>query len=270
MLFQKEPLVAIVGGGIAGLAAAWFLQHARISYVLLEENDYLGGLIQTSYVDGMTIEFGADGFITRKTEASDLVKQLGLQEELITLNETDERIYILSDGKLHPLPEGLQLLVPTRIWPFIKSKLLSRKGKFSVLLDIFAKSKVSADDESLASFVRRKFGDEMLKKLAEPLLAGVYNADSEKLIILATFPQYRELKEENGSLIRGMRSKTKNKKLEFNAKSQLISFKGGMSTLIDGLREKLDGNIILNASVVQIQNNGDYMKVKTSSGDECF
>ena len=224
----SEQHTIIIGGGIAGLAAAWYLQSDGIDYTLLEASERFGGLIHTQHKDNCIIEFGPDAFITRKPHAMDLVHELGIEDELIPVNDTPERIYVLSDGQLVPLPDGLRLLVPTNIPAFLTSPLMSIPGKLRVLMDTLIPPNLSDEDESLANFVVRRMGQEALDKLADPLLAGVYNAEMHKQSILATFPQYRALEKKHGSLIRGMSESQQN--VTPSNQHALVSFKNGMST----------------------------------------
>lgn len=256
-----EKHIAIIGGGIAGLSAAWYLQQAGIEYTLLEASERFGGLIHTVYENDCTIEFGPDAFITRKPWAMALAKELGIEDEIIPVNKTPERIYVLANGKLAPLPDGLGLLVPTNIPAFLESPLLSWGGKIRALMDYIIPADMSDEDESLANFVIRRMGDKVLDKLADPLLAGVYNAEMDKQSILATFPQYRALEKKYGSLIRGM-AETQAKSPPSD-KPALVSFRKGMGQLIDTLIENLTGNLRLNTAVETIESG---YKLRLSNG----
>jgi protoporphyrinogen/coproporphyrinogen III oxidase len=238
----------IIGGGLAGLAAAWYAQKAGIAYTLLEASPRFGGLIHTEQVGDYLIEYGPDAFITRKPWALQLAKELGLEAALIPVNKTRERIYVLVGQRLVPLPDGLGLLVPTKLMPFLRSSLLTWDAKLRVLLECFIPAKPDDADETLATFVTRRLGHQVLERLADPLLAGVYNAEMDKQSILATFPQYRALEKQYGSLIRGLRSSQKSSTED----SGLMSFKHGMGQLVDTLLDKLTGDLRLNARVEQI------------------
>lgn len=247
---KTETCVAIVGGGIAGLAAAWYLQQQGQRYVLLEASSRYGGLLHTERYDGHTIEYGPDAFITRKPWAWELAHELGLDREIIAVNDTPERIYVLANGQLVPLPEGLRLLVPTNIPAFLESPLLSWRGKLRLLMDQVLPPREGDDDEALADFIVRRMGAEALDRLADPLLAGVYNADMRRQSILATFPQYRALEKEHGSLIRGMIAAQETAPAP--DKPALMSFKGGVGQFVDALVNQLTGTLHLNTPVVSI------------------
>lgn len=256
--------VVIIGGGIAGLSAAWHLQQAGIAYTLLEQSPLFGGLVQTERVDELVIEHGPDAFITRKPAALELVHALGISDQLQTVNLTQERIYVLVKKRLVPLPEGLRLLVPTQMTPFLQSPILSWWGKLRLLMDLRIPPRKRDDDESLADFVRRRMGKEALDRLADPLLAGVFNADMERQSILATFPQYRQLERKYGSLIRGMRDMQSTTE---NDSPALLSLKGGMRTLIDALVEQLTGELIVEARVEKIEPANGRYQVTLDDGD---
>jgi oxygen-dependent protoporphyrinogen oxidase len=255
----------VVGGGIAGLSAAYYLQQQGGDYTLLEASDRFGGLVYTERVDSCLVEYGPDAFITRKPWALDLAKSLGLEDDLIPVNPTPERIYVLVNGRLVPLPDGLRLLVPTKLGPFLNSALLSPWGKLRVLLDQVISAKSDDADESLADFVRRRMGQEALERLADPLLGGVYNAEMERQSILATFPQYRQIEAKHGSLIRGMQAASQS--APKSETPPLLSFKGGMGQLVDKLVQSLSGDLCLNTSVERIASeNGNY-RLTLADGD---
>ena len=250
----------IIGGGIAGLAAAWYAQKVGIPYALLEASNRFGGLIHTERVDDTIIEYGPDAFITRKPWALQLVRELGLEDALIPVNKTPERIYVLIGQRLVPLPDGLGLLVPTKMLPFLRSPLLTWDAKLRLLLDWFIPAKTGDEDESLAEFITRRLGKQVLDRLADPLLAGVYNAEMDKQSILATFPQYRILEKQYGSLLRGMRSSQKSASED----SGLMSFQQGMGQLVDTLVSQLTGKLRLNTPVERIT---EGYRVHLASGE---
>lgn len=207
--------VIIVGGGISGLSAAWYLQQqARqtgmdIQYTVLEASDRWGGKILTEQVDGtaktsFVVEAGPDSFLTQKPWALQLARELGLSERLLGTNDQMRTVYVLHRGKPVALPDGVLLIVPTKFLPFAFSPLISPVGKVRMGLDFFIPAKRDDTDETLAEFVRRRLGNEALDKIAEPLMSGIYNAEADKQSILATFPRFRQLEREHGSLIRGM------------------------------------------------------------------
>ena len=204
-----QPHVAIIGGGITGLAAAYFLQEAArergrpVAITLLEASHRLGGKILTERVDGYCIEAGPDSFLTRKPWARLLAERLGLGDELVPIDPRHRRTFILKDGRLHPIPEGLFMFVPLSLGGLVRSRLFTPWGKARMALEPFV-PRGPAGDESIAAFVTRRVGREALERLAEPLLTGIYAGRAERLSILATFPQLKEAEQRHGSLWRGL------------------------------------------------------------------
>jgi oxygen-dependent protoporphyrinogen oxidase len=202
--------VLIIGGGITGLAAAYYLQETAgaagqtLSYTLLESSERLGGKIITERVDGFTIEGGPDCVIGQKPWAAELARRLGLGDQLMGTNEDRRKTFVLNHGRLTPLPDGVMLIVPTRITPFVTSTLISWPGKIRMGMDLFIPAHRGDDDESVADFVRRRLGKEALDKIAEPLMGGIHVSDPELQSLLGTFPRFRKLEKEHRSLILGM------------------------------------------------------------------
>lgn len=207
-----RPLeVAVVGAGIAGLAAAHALgERAAARGVALRLTIYdaalrPGGVIRTDRRGGFLLESGPDCFITDKPWGIDLCRRLGLGDELTGTNPDCRRAFVLSGRRLLPVPEGFSLMAPARLWPFVTTPTLSLAGRLRAGLDLLKPRGPAVADESLASFVRRRFGDEVLERLAQPLLAGIYNADPERLSLRATMPRFLELEREHRSVILGLR-----------------------------------------------------------------
>jgi oxygen-dependent protoporphyrinogen oxidase len=214
--------VAVLGGGIAGLAAAYTLARARqagalVEELLIEGRDRLGGLIRTEHLEGFVIEAGPDSFLAEKPEAAALARELGLGDSLIGSNDSQRRTYILHRGRLVPLPDGLMFLVPTRLWPMVTTPLLPLSSKLAMAAELFASplsgNSSQGSDESVASFVRRHFGEAMLENVADPLLAGVYGGDSGALSVRSVLPRFWEMERKHGSLtratLRAMRQRRK-------------------------------------------------------------
>ena len=199
--------IAIIGGGIAGLSAAFYLEKARqagaaLQWVLFEKSDRLGGVIQTERRDGFVLEAGPDSFLTAKPEAARLCQELGIGDELISSNDAERKTYILVKGKLVAIPQGLEFMVPTRVWPMATTPLFSFRTKLHMAAELFSTARKNAGDESVGDFVRRHFGQEMVDRVAEPLLAGVYGGNAEHLSIRAVLPRFAEMEREHGSLVR--------------------------------------------------------------------
>ena len=201
--------VVVVGGGISGLAAAYTLARARqagapIEESLIEARERLGGVIRTEHVEGFVIEAGPDSFLAEKPEAAALTRELGLGDSLLGSNDSERRTYILHRGRLVPLPDGLMLLVPTRLWPMVTTPLLPLGSKLAMAAEWFTSppGERQPTDESVASFVGRHFGAAMLENIADPLLAGVYGGDSGSLSVRSVLPRFWEMERKHGSLTR--------------------------------------------------------------------
>jgi oxygen-dependent protoporphyrinogen oxidase len=208
-LMQVQDVI-IIGGGITGLAAAYYLQEeARaasrpLRYTLIEREGRLGGKIATEHIGEFTIEGGPDCVISQKPWATDLARRLGLGDDLMGTNEERRKTFVLTRGRLTPLPDGVMLIIPTRITPFVTSPLISWPGKIRMGMDLFIPRRKGNADESVADFVRRRLGREALEKIAEPLMGGIHVSDPELQSLLGTFPRFRDLEMKHRSLILGM------------------------------------------------------------------
>jgi oxygen-dependent protoporphyrinogen oxidase len=196
----------VIGGGITGLAAARRLvkEHPDFETTLIERDTETGGKARTIHDDGFVVELGPESYIAAKEWMTELCRELGLADQLQTTRPENRGSMVLWDGRLHPTPEGLSGLVPTRIGPVFRSSLLSPVGKLRFMLDWIIPPRKDESDESLASFVSRRVGREAYERLIEPLMAGIYAGDGEKLSIAASFPQLRAAEREHGSLVRGV------------------------------------------------------------------
>jgi oxygen-dependent protoporphyrinogen oxidase len=243
--------VVIVGGGISGLATTYFLrERAReagvaIDCVLIESERRLGGKILTEHVDQFVIEGGPDSFLTQKPWALELCERLGLSDCLVGTNPERRKTYVLHKGTLRELPEGVMLVAPGRLMPFLRSRLLSPQAKLRMGLDLLIPPKRDEDDESLAVFMRRRLGREALERIAEPLLAGIYAGDVEQLSLQATFPQLREMERKHGSLTAGMlarkRETVKGRVAETQPnRTMFMTLRGGLGELISALVSQLN------------------------------
>jgi oxygen-dependent protoporphyrinogen oxidase len=274
--------VVIVGGGISGLSAAWYLQQAHqngmnIQCTVLEASDRWGGKILTEQVESSDIPFvieaGPDSFLTQKPWALQLARELGLTERLLGTNDHMRTVYVLHRGEPVALPDGVLLIVPTKFLPFALSPLISLPGKLRMGLDLVIPAKRNDQDETLAEFVRRRLGNEALNKIAEPLMSGIYNAEAEKQSIMATFPRFRQLEREHGSLIRGMLASRRQRVASSSdtKTSMFMSLQGGTQELVDALVQQLKGDLHLHTRVSAIEQTaeGKY-RVTTTSGDTLY
>ncbi len=255
------PHIVIIGGGITGLSTAYYLQKEaantgrRASYTLIEREGRLGGKIQTEHVDGFVIEGGPDSFLAQKPWATQLAREIGLGDRLIGTNDDQRKVFVLHKGRLVPLPDGVMLIVPTRFMPFALSPLISPLGKLRMAMDLFIPPKRDGEDETLADFIRRRLGAEALDKIAEPLMSGIHNAESERQSILATFPRFRAIEEKYGSLIRGMLAARRQRPGPpangSRPTSAFLTLRDGIGELVGALERALDGGTLLTGRSVE-------------------
>lgn len=244
--------IVIIGGGISGLAAAHRVKELNpaAEVTILEASDRLGGTIQTEHRDGFLIERGPDSFISEKPEGITLAKRLGLESQLIQTNEEYRRSFIVRDGRLRAVPEGFQLMAPSRMWPFITSNIFSIPGKMRMAADLILprKNANGSNDESLASFVRRRLGEEALVRMAQPMVGGIYTADPETLSLRATLPRFLEMEQKHRSLILAMLRQGREQKIGTSGArySLLVSFARGMQALVEALVTQINADLRVN------------------------
>ena len=250
---------AIIGGGIAGLAAAYELEKARkagaaVSYTLFESRDRLGGSLSSEIVDGLVLERGPDSFLTEKPAATELCRELGLAADLIPSNDANRKTHILVRNRLVPLPDGLMFLVPTKLIPTALTRLFSLPTKMRMALELLHPPRPSGlADESVASLVERHFGAEAVDRLADPLLSGIYGGDAAQLSARSVLPRLVEMESQYGSLTRGMLAAHRKMRAAAarNGHSQpsagpsparaiFTTLRGGLQQLIDALTAELD------------------------------
>lgn len=247
------PRIAVVGGGIAGLAAAHRLvelsrdRGRTIQLVLYEAGRKLGGTISTERSGGFVIEAGPDSFLTEKPEALRLCERIGATGRLIGTREEFRRTYVVRGNRLHALPEGFMLLAPTRFWPFVTTSLFSWPGKLRMALELLVPRRREEADESLAAFVTRRFGREALQRAAQPLVGGIYTADPERLSLAATMPRFIAMEREQRSLILAMWRQQRRAATAGTSGARwslFASFDQGMQTLVDLLAQRLPEGVV--------------------------
>lgn len=260
--------VVVVGGGIAGLATAYYAKKSGMDVTLIERDSRLGGKIITDTPQGFVIEGGPDSFITQKPAALQLCRELGIEAELIGTNDERRTIYILRHGKLMKMPDGLMLVVPTKFLPFARSGLISWRGKLRMAQDLFIKPRTDDGDESLASFMRRRLGQEALDVLGEPMMAGIHVSDAETLSLKASFPRFLEIERKYGSLTRGMIAARKNQPA---AKLPMfMTMKHGLQALVNTLENKLAANTLVGNGAKSIEKLGSEWVVTLDNGRKLF
>jgi len=240
--------IVVVGGGITGLSAAYAaLGRARelgirVSITVIERAVRFGGNLVTERVDGFLVDAGADSWVASKPDATALARELGLGGSLIGTNEKTRRFFIAHAGRLHPVPEGLVLGVPTRLAPLARTGLFSWRGKARMALEPFVPVRRygPGDDESIASFATRRLGEEAAERLVAPLLGGISGGEAADLSVRAAFPQLVAMEQEHGSLVQGMRAARRRRPATARDSSAFLSLEGGVSGLVEALRERLE------------------------------
>lgn len=250
---QVRPIpqrhIVVVGGGITGLTAAWTLtEEARqagisLSCTLLEESRSWGGKIRTKRIDDLVLEAGPDSFLSHKPWGVQLCERLGLGDRIVHTNEANKQTFVYSRGSLRELPEGLVMIVPTKLAPFVRSGIVSWGGVVRMGMDLFTPARQGGGDESMAAFFTRRLGAEAYERVVEPLMAGIYAGDGRQLSLRATFPRFLDMEREHGSLIRGIwrerRTARGGTKEDRPPHTMFVTLKGGLSELVDRLIERL-------------------------------
>lgn len=272
--------IAIIGGGISGLSAAFYLEKARVAgaeleYTLFESGQRLGGSMCSDWVDGCLVEAGPDSFLTEKPWAASLCKELGIADQLIGSNDAQRKTYILVNGKLVVMPDGLMFMVPTRLVPTALSPLFSWATKVRMARELLHPPRPMQDDESIAELVQRHFGAEVVDRLADPLLSGVYGGDAAKLSARAVLPRFVEMEEKYGSLSLAMLAA--HKKMAQAAHKQpprplFTSLKDGMQQMVDAIVARLEPDSIrLRSHVLRIYPESSGWRVAIEmNGDERY
>lgn len=268
--------VVIIGGGISGLATAHHLlelteqNKTQTDIILLEASLRPGGIVKTETRDGFLLEHGPDSFISEKPAALELAKRLGLESHLIQTNEQHRQSFVVRNRRLLPVPKGFHLMAPSRLLPFLKSPIFSWSGKLRIVMEMFRQREVSNGnvDESLASFVRRRFGREALERMAQPMIGGIYTADPEQLSLRATFPRFLDWEQQYGSVIRSLRRKPASalyeEAMEHDTSgarySLFLSFDRGMQLLTDELSRRLNDKMRLGCQVKRLELDREKLK----------
>jgi len=254
--------IVILGAGIAGLAAAWELQSRGLRPLVLEQQSRAGGVIVTERADGFVIDGGPDSILSQKLGALQLLRDLGLESRVIH-TQPPRTAFVLKAGRLVPLPEASFLGLPTRIGPFIRTPLFSWAGKLRMAMEAVAPPKGGVPDESIGAFMRRHFGEEAVRYLAEPLLAGIHAGDVEQLSVHALFPRLVEAERRSGSVLRSLLSTPAPR----STNGAFVSFPGGVRELVDALVKRLgDGVIEYGSAVTRIDGLSSPFTVTLSSG----
>lgn len=265
--------IVIIGGGITGLAAAFYVnraikeQHSAVEMTLIESNSRLGGKIKTDYMDDFVIEQGPDSFLARKKSAAQLVKDVGLEDQLVR-NRTGQS-YVLNDGRLYEIPKGTAMGIPISL-EALSTDLFSPLAKFRSAFDLVLPRSEQAGDQSVGNFFKRRLGKETVERLIEPLLSGIYAGELDKLSLMATFPQFYTMEQKRRSLMMGMRKSRAKQQQSAGEKSQgqFLTLTNGLQSLVNAIEARLPkGSIRKNCTVNGIEKNEQGYTVNLDSGE---
>ncbi|WP_442482013.1 protoporphyrinogen oxidase [Aeoliella sp. SH292] len=269
LIAGSKPPIAIVGGGISGLAAAHRLTELLPDWPikLFEASSRLGGVLHTEHAEGYLIEHSADNFLTRLPWAKELCERVGIAKELLPTEPSLRRALVVNRGQVVPVPEAFVLMSARKLWPVLTSPVLSAAGKLRLAMEAFVAKRTDSTDESVASFARRRLGREAFEQLVQPLVAGIYTADPELLSMQATLPQFVEMEQKFGSLWRGTRGQASG--TDSGAQySAFVAPRGGMGQLVDAIAERLPpGSVELNTAIERVQQtDSGAWQLQTTSG----
>ena len=254
--------VAIVGGGISGLSAAYYLAKAGVPCTLIEKDARLGGVIQTNHIQGCVVECGPDSFLAAKPAALSLIDEVGLASQVMGSNDHQRVTYVVKNGRLVRLPDGLMMVVPTKLWPLIASPLLGWGTKLRMGMEWFRRPSSPRTDRSVAEFLLDHYGRESVDYLAEPLLAGVYGGDVAMLSARSVLPRFVEMEAKYGSLTRGVLASLKQGS-NASGGSLFRTLKGGLADLVAALEASLLAKMErVHGAVETVERNGKGWRLR--------
>lgn len=272
--------VAVIGAGISGLAFAHRLKELaaensrEINLTVFDASSRAGGILETERRDGWVLEKGPDSFLSEKPAGISLCRRLGIDGELLSTSPVNRRSFVLRGGRLVPVPDGFYLMGPSRVWPLLKSPLFSPAGKIRILAERFIPMKKNHGEESVAAFVRRRFGAEALERAGQPLLAGIYTGDPEELSLNAVMPRFHEMEKNFGSVTAGLTRSSRERNIREASGPRyglFVSFRGGMQTLSDSLSASISPSALrLNSPVNALRREGDLWHVLVNGRSEVF
>ena len=273
---MEKKKVVIIGGGITGLSTAYYLQKEikenglPLEVKLFEASDRLGGIINTVKKDGFIVEKGPDSVLARKTSALKLIKEVGLEDKVVS--NTAGKSYIYARGKLHTMPEGAFMGIPTQITPFALSGLFSPFGKLRAAGDFILPKGEAKEDQSLGEFFRRRLGNEIVDNLIDPLLSGIYAGDIDRLSLMSLFPMFYDMEQKHRSLVLGLKKsmpKPPKSAKKASKKGMFISLSTGLQSLIDELEKRLDeGTVVKESPIEKIVKDKEQYTVTLANGSE--
>ena len=270
--------IAIIGGGIAGLTAAWQLarlaaEGAKVQATLFEASPRLGGIVETTKSMGFTVESGPDGWVTEKPWARELAAELGLEAEMIPSNDATRKTYVLIDSELVAIPDGMRMMVPGDLEALDRSTLFSESAKIAFRSEVGRAEELKAStpdrDESVANFVQRHFGIEVLEKIGAPLLSGVFGGDVTRLSVRAVMAPFVRMEREHGSLILALQRRNS---FEAGERSSIFTtLRGGCGALIDAMVADIPTDWIrLKSKIGALTRRDTGWELETADGREIF
>lgn len=250
--------VAVIGAGITGLAGAWYLSRQGVAVTLFEAGPRVGGALQSADLDGFPMEGGPDSLLVRKPAGVALVRDVGWGDQLIPTRASARGAYIFSGGRLYPIPSGVQTGIPTDVVAMVRSSLLSGGGKIRILGDLILPKGPAVEDESLGGLLARRFGQELVKKLAAPMLSGIYAGNIYEMSLAATFPQLGSLEQRYGSLMRGMWAERRKRPPGGKPGPIFMTLEKGLGSLSGRLWDLMQGSVEgrLNTPIHQVRRAG--------------
>jgi oxygen-dependent protoporphyrinogen oxidase len=259
------PGTVIIGGGISGLSTAYYLARSGAHNVLVESRPRLGGVIQTEHVEGCVIEAGPDSFLSVKPAALELIRDLGLGDQVIGSNDRVRKTFVRRGGRLIPLPDGLMMMVPTRILPLLTTSLIGWGTKLRMGLELFRAPKPRAEDESVAEFIEEHYGREAVDYLAEPLLSGVYGGSPQALSVQSVLPRFAELAAQYGSLTRGVLAERAKARSKGPSLPLFHTLRGGLGQMVDAIVRAAGGSTEFRQGRAEaVERAGDGFRIKVA------
>lgn len=259
--------IVIIGGGISGLAAAWYLRESDAEITLIDPKPRLGGIIDTVEMEGCRVEGGPDSYLAQKPAARELIQDVGLGAELIHSNDERRKTYVLRHGRLAALPDGIQFLAPTAVMPIVTTRLFGVGTKLRMAAELLRKPQTGQPERSVSDFVRSHYGQEAVEYLAQPMLTGVYGGEPERLSVDEILPRFVKIEEKYGSLSRGLLAAKKAAGSNGTPAPLFETLRGGLGSLVAAMDERLGDRFRhVQATVQAVERDGDAYAVK-AAGD---
>ena len=260
--------LAVVGGGITGLAAAWEGLERGAEVVVLEASDRLGGKIRTERVDGRVIEHGPDSFVAYRPAALALIRELRLGGDVISTRGT-RKVYLRRDGRMHPLPDGMGMVLPTKLWPFVTTGTLSPWDKLRAAFDLVMPRLLGDDDVAIGAFLGRRLGRGIVTKFADPMVGGIYGTSVDELSLDAVLPSLRTNEREHRSLMLASLAQGRSRRMTPGAGSPFRTLRGGLGDMVDRLVAELSlrgADLRTGVAVSALEEHPDGTRVEFENG----